>query len=83
VRIINPGEIYALIVPLDYFMLIEQQHSDADLSGADYGRHHNTAKEHHLPDRCQATARSDQGWPGRNMGCNCGSPICGWPNAQR
>jgi hypothetical protein len=38
VRIINPGEIYALIVPLDYFMLIEQ-HSDADLSGADYGRH--------------------------------------------
>jgi transposase, IS5 family len=51
------------------------------------GRHHGAAEGDHLPDRCQAAARGDQGshstaWrPGTASGC--GNPICGSPRPRR
>src|SRR5262245_43046996 len=51
---------------------------------AGHGRYHCAAQGHHLPNRCEAFARRDQGanpdWPG-SAACGCGNRMCASPSA--
>jgi len=51
--------------------------------GAGHSRYYRAAQEHHLPDRCEAFARRDQGAnpTGQEARCGCGNRMCASPSA--